>query len=52
MFDSGAPVSGCTTFGLIHVSAKKPRTTLGIEARISSDGFSQRRTRGLAYSER
>ena len=46
MFDSGAPVSGWTMFGLIQVRAKKPRTTLGIEARISRIGLRRRRTRG------
>jgi hypothetical protein len=51
MFDNGAPVSGCTTFGLIQVSAKKPRTTLGIEARTSSAGLRTRRLRGPAYSD-
>nr|WP_208029565.1 hypothetical protein [Rhabdothermincola sediminis] len=29
--------------------AKKPSTTLGIQARISSEGFSNRRTLGRAY---
>ena len=40
------------TFGLMTVSAKKPRTTLGMPARISRIGFSRRRIRGEAYSDR
>jgi hypothetical protein len=42
----------CTTFGLIHVRAKNPSTTLGMPARISRIGLMIRRVRGLAYSER
>ena len=42
----------CTKSGEITVRAKKPSTMLGIPARISRIGFSKRRTRGLAYSER
>ena len=41
-----------TTFGLMKVRAKKPSTTLGMPARISRIGFTVRRTRGLAYSDR
>ena len=41
-----------TTLGAIHSRAKKPRTTLGIPARISKMGLSVRRTRGRAYSDR
>ena len=41
-----------TTFGLMNVRAKKPRTTLGMPARISRIGLTMPRTRGLAYSER
>ena len=44
--------SGWTTFGLIQVSAKKPSTTLGMEARISMIGLRTLRTRGVAYSDR
>src|SRR5438093_7755729 len=39
-------------FGLIQVRAKNPRTTLGIEARISSTGFRTARVRLPAYSDR
>jgi hypothetical protein len=42
----------CTTFGLMNVRAKKPRTTLGIPARISRMGLIVLRDRGLAYSDR
>ncbi len=41
-----------TTFGLMKVRAKKPRTTLGTPARISRIGFTVRLTFGLAYSDR
>ena len=41
-----------TRLGAIQVSAKKPSTTDGIPARISSAGFSQDRTLRLAYSDR
>ena len=41
-----------TTVGLIHVRAKKPRTTLGMPARISRIGLTMPRTRWLAYSDR
>ncbi len=33
-------------------AAKKPSTTVGIPARISSSGLAQARTRGEAYSAR
>ena len=52
MFDSGASVKVWMMFGLIQVSAKKPSTTLGIEARISMIGLRARRAPGEAYSER
>ena len=51
MLKIGAP-NGWIRFGLMTVSAKNPSTTLGMEARISRIGLSQRRTRRLAYSER
>ncbi len=41
-----------TIVGLMNVRAKKPRTTLGMPARISRIGLTVPRTRGLAYSER
>ena len=41
-----------TKSGEMMVRAKKPSTMLGMPARISRIGFSSRRTRGLAYSER
>ncbi len=52
MFESGAPVNGWTIVGLSQVSAQNPRTTLGIEARISIAGLRILRTRGVAYSLR
>ena len=49
----GASVQiSCTSSGEITVRAKKPRTMLGMPARISRIGLRTRRTRGLAYSER
>jgi hypothetical protein len=44
--------SGSTIVGLMTVSAKKPRTTLGIPASVSRIGFSVRRARLEAYSPR
>ena len=41
-----------TRLGAIQVSAKKPSTTEGMPARISSAGFSQARVLRLAYSAR
>jgi len=41
-----------TMLGLMNVRAKKPRTTLGMLARISRIGFTKDRVRGEAYSER
>ena len=53
MFESGASVEGWIMFGLIQVSAKKPSTTLGMEARISMIGFrAASHAPGEAYSDR
>src|SRR6476646_1586014 len=41
-----------TTLGLIQVRAKKPRTTLGIPARISRIGLTVERVFGFANSAR
>ena len=41
-----------TIGGLMNVRAKKPRTTLGMPARISRIGLIVRRTFGVAYSDR
>ena len=51
MLKTGAP-NGWMRVGLMTVRAKKPSTTLGIEASTSSTGLSQRRMRRLAYSDR
>ena len=40
------------TLGVITVSAKKPRTTLGMPARISRMGLTMPRVRGPEYSAR
>ncbi len=47
-----APKKRCTTCGEMTLMAKKPSTTDGMPARISSVGFSTLRTPGRAYSER
>ena len=39
-------------FGEMKLTQKNPRTTEGMPASTSRIGFSVRRTRGLAYSER
>ena len=36
----------------MKVRAKKPKMTVGTPTRTSSTGFTIRRVRGLAYSER
>ena len=41
-----------TTFGVTKLRAKKPNTTVGMPARISSTGLMTRRTPGRAYSLR
>ena len=47
-----APKNRWTTCGEITLMAKKPSTTDGMPARISSVGLSTLRTLGRAYSER
>jgi hypothetical protein len=45
-------VSFCTIVGEMKLTQKNPRTTDGMPASTSRIGFSVRRTRGRAYSER
>ena len=44
------PVPRSWRSGVKNVSAKKPKTTVGMPAKVSSAGLRMLRTRGRAYS--